>query len=263
MDDSDRVIFTEGEFYQGHFDSREYFSAYYSSPSSGDDFLPFVLQKLHETFSSGNIKGKKLIDIGCGPTIHGIISASKYFEEIVVSDFTDSNRREIEKWLRNEEGCFDWRPTIEFVCELEGGSTSPEEVEQRLRQIVKQVRRCDVRQENPFHPLTMETADCILSSLCLEAACKDLETYRRALRSIAALLKPGGVLVLIGVLNESFYFVGQEKFSCLVLSQSFIEETLRNLGFSIKQVNTMHTKETDKEYYDAEAFFYLVAQKTK
>ncbi|XP_064158166.1 nicotinamide N-methyltransferase-like isoform X2 [Anguilla rostrata] len=262
MDDSDRVIFTEGEFYQGHFDSRAYFSAFYSSPSSGDDFLPFVLQKLHETFSSGNIKGKKLIDIGCGPTIHGIISASKCFEEIVVSDFTDSNRREIEKWLRNEEGCFDWRPTIEFVCELEGGR-SPEEVEQRLRQIVKQVRRCDVRQENPFHPLTMEPADCILSSLCLEAACKDLETYRRALRSIAALLKPGGVLVLIGVLNESFYFVGQEKFSCLVLSQSFIEETLRNLGFSIKHVNTQHAKETDKVYSDAEAFFHLVAQKTK
>ncbi|XP_035242317.1 nicotinamide N-methyltransferase-like [Anguilla anguilla] len=263
MDDSDHVTFTESEFYQRHFDSREYFKAYYRGPNSGEEFFPFLLQQLNETFSSGNIKGKKLIDIGCGPTIHGLISASKCFEEIVVSDFTDSNRREIEKWLRNEEGCFDWRPTIEFVCELEGGSRSPEEVEQRLRQIVKQVRRCDVRQENPFHPLTMEPADCILSSFCLEAACKDLETYRRALGSTVALLKPGGVLVLISALNASFYFVGQEKFSCLFLSESFIKETLRNLGFSVKQANSVHTKETNKGFYDAEAVFYLVAQKTK
>ena len=69
---------------------------------------------------SGNLKGKKLIEIGSGPTIYGLISASKYFEEMVVSDFTDSNRREIEMWLRNEEGCFDWRPVIQLVCELEG-----------------------------------------------------------------------------------------------------------------------------------------------
>ena len=69
---------------------------------------------------SGNLKGKRLIDIGCGPTIYGIISASKCFEEIVMSDIADGNRREIEKWLRNEEGCFNWRPIIQFVCELEG-----------------------------------------------------------------------------------------------------------------------------------------------
>ncbi|KAJ8368553.1 hypothetical protein SKAU_G00085810 [Synaphobranchus kaupii] len=260
MGDSDHKTFTEGEFYQRHFDNREYLRSFYRAP---DDVSSFMLRHLNETFSSGNIKGSRLIDIGSGPTIHGLISASKYFEEIMVSDFTDSNRREIEKWLNKEEGRFDWSPTIQFVCELESRSRSSEEVEQRLRQAVKQVLRCDVRQENPFHPLTVEPADCILSSLCLEAACKDLETYRRALQSIAALLKPGGVLVLIGVLNESFYIVGQQRFSCLVLSQSFIEETLRDLGFSIKQVNILPSKESEKEIYDAEAFFYLVAQKTK
>ncbi|XP_061098736.1 nicotinamide N-methyltransferase-like [Conger conger] len=217
------------------------------------------------TFTEGNLKGSKLIEVGCGPTIYSLISASKCFEEIVVSDFTDSNRREIEKWLSNQEGCFDWLPTIQYVCELEGRSRSPEEVERRLRQIMKQVLRCDVRQENPFHPLTMEPVDCVLSSLCLTAACKDMETYRLALRGIAALLKPGGTLVLTDVLNASFYFVGQSRFSTLDISQSFIEETLRDLGFSIQQVNILATRKGDTETFkfDAKELFYLVAQKTK
>ncbi|KAJ8368554.1 hypothetical protein SKAU_G00085820 [Synaphobranchus kaupii] len=231
MGDSDHITFTAGEFYQIHFDSREYLNSYYRSPQTCYDFFPFVLRHLNET--DGNIKGNKLIEIG-----------------------------KIEDWLNKEEGCFDWSPTIQFVCELEGRSRSPEEVEQRLRQIVKQVLRCDVRQENPFHPLTMEPADRILSSFCLDSACEDLETYRRALQSIAALLKPGGALVLFGVFNASFYFVGHQRVFCLVLSQSLLE-ALRDLGFSIKQVNILPGKESQKVLFDAEEMYHLVAQKTK
>ncbi|XP_061073747.1 indolethylamine N-methyltransferase-like [Conger conger] len=263
MADSDHVTFTEGTFYQGHFDSRAYIKNYLTVSGECPKVLAFLLRCLHETFASGNLKGKKLIEIGCGPTVYCLISASKYFEEMVMSDFTDCNRREVEMWLKNEEGCYDWRPVIQFVCDLEGRSRSPEEVEQRMRQAVKQVLKCDVREKNPFHPLTMEPADCIVSSLCLESACKDQETYRRALGSIAALIKPGGALVLIGVLNETFYLVGQHRFSCLVLSQSIIEEILRDLGFSIKQVNIQLTDGSEKEFCDAESFFHLVAHKTK
>ncbi|KAJ8378595.1 hypothetical protein AAFF_G00238070 [Aldrovandia affinis] len=114
--------------------------------------------------------------------IHSLISACVYFEEIVVSDFTDSNCREIERWLRKEGSCFDWNPIIQFVCDLEGKSRSPEEVEQWLRQTVKQVLKCDVQLTNPFHPLTVELADCLTASLCLEAACQNLEMYRCALQ---------------------------------------------------------------------------------
>ncbi|KAF5905462.1 nicotinamide N-methyltransferase-like, partial [Clarias magur] len=66
------------------------------------------------------IKGRRLIDVGSGPTIHAVISACEHFDELVLSDFADRNREEIEKWLKNEEGCFDWKPIIEYVCKLDG-----------------------------------------------------------------------------------------------------------------------------------------------
>ncbi|KAJ8256669.1 hypothetical protein COCON_G00188210 [Conger conger] len=260
--DSQEVKFTDGPFYEKHFDSREYLKAFAVDPSTRHGFLPFVLRHLHNTFSTGDLKGKKLIGLGSGPSIYIIISARKCFEEIVLSDFTTGNRREIEKWLKNDEGSFDWHPIIKFVCELEGKSRSPEEVEQKLRKIV-QFLKCDVTLENPFQPEMMEPVDCITSSLCLEAACKDLETYRRAVGSIAALLKPGGTLMLTGILNQSYYFVGKQRFDCLVLTQSMVEETVKGQGFSIKLVDIQPATEEEKAGCDGDPFFYLVAQKTE
>lgn len=66
------------------------------------------------------LRGDTLIDVGCGPTIYQLLSACEHFQEIIALDYTDQNRRELEKWLKKEAGAFDWRPVVEYVCELEG-----------------------------------------------------------------------------------------------------------------------------------------------
>ncbi|XP_051982565.1 nicotinamide N-methyltransferase [Xyrauchen texanus] len=257
------VNFTEGEFYQGHFDSRAYVQNFYSCPrghSDEKDFLSFVLGCLSRTFSTGKHKGQRLIDVGSGPTIHSVISACDFYEEIVLSDFTDNNRREIENWLKHEDGCFDWKPVLRYVCELEG--KSPSDLETKLKQRIKKVLKCDVRLENPFYPNTLEPADCVITSLCLEAACKDIETYHYALHGISKLLRPGGLLVMVGVLGETFYKVDEQLFSCLRLSQSNIEDALHGLGLSVHEFNILKAEDWENSSVsDFEAVFQLVAQK--
>ena len=66
------------------------------------------------------LRGDTLIDVGCGPTIYQLLSACERFREIIALDYTDQNRRELEKWLKNEAGAFDWSPVVKYVCELEG-----------------------------------------------------------------------------------------------------------------------------------------------
>ncbi len=148
---SEFTTFTEGEFYEGHFDSRAYVKSFYSCSSGHADeknYLTFALRCLSRVFSAGkqslsiesldldvlfflnnfdtNVcfkgehKGKRLIDVGSGPTIHSVLSACEHYDEIVLSDFANNNRREIEKWLKNQEGCLDWKPMLQYVCELEG-----------------------------------------------------------------------------------------------------------------------------------------------
>ncbi|XP_055068489.2 nicotinamide N-methyltransferase [Misgurnus anguillicaudatus] len=261
---SECVSFTEGEFYDVHFDSRAYVKNFYSCPrghSDEKDFLTFVLRSLSRVFSTGEHKGKLLIEVGSGPNIHSVLSACEHYDEIVLSDFADNNRREIEKWLINQEGCVDWTPILKHVCELDG--KSPSDLEALLRQRVKKVLKCDVRLENPFYPHTLEPADCVITSLCLEAACKDIQAYRQALHGLTKLLRPGGLLVMIGVLGETFYKVNEQSFSCLKLSQRDIEEALRGAGFSIHEFNILPAEDPkSNSVSDFEAVFHLVANKS-
>lgn len=255
--------FTEGEFYQEHFDSRAYVKDFYSCPGGHSDeknFLTFVLRCFSRVFAAGEHKGRMLIDVGSGPTIHSVLSACQHYDEIVLSDFSDSNRGEIEKWLENQVGCLDWKPVLQHVCEMEGKSQS--DLEAALKQRVKKVLKCDVRLENPFCPHTLEQADCVITSLCLEAACKDIHSYCHALHGLTKLLHPGGLLIMVGVLGETFYKVNEQLFSCLKLSKHDIEEAFQGSGLSIHEFNILPAEDRENNFVsDFEAVFHLMATK--
>lgn len=259
---SECTNFTEGEFYQAHFDPRAYVRNFYSSPrghSDEKDFLTFVLGVFSRLFSTGKHRGQRLIDVGSGPSIHCVISACTHYDEILLSDFSDNNRREIDKWLKNQEGCLDWSPILQHVSKTEG--KRPSDLEATLKQRIKKVLKCDVRLENPFDPLTLEPADCVITSLCLEAACKDMQIYRQALHGLTKLLCPGGLFVMVGVLSETFYKVDEQLFSCLSLKQNYIEEALKGFGFSIQEFNVLPAEDQNNSVSDFEAVFVLVATK--
>ncbi|XP_074833156.1 nicotinamide N-methyltransferase-like [Carettochelys insculpta] len=231
--------FTGGETYQKDFDPAVYLQTYCSFGSSlcpGNEILELILKTLFKIFISGGLKGDTLIDIGSGPTIYQLLSACENFKEIVASDYTEQNRRELEKWLKKEPGAFDWTPVVKYVCELEGDRERWDEKEEKLRKKVKQVLKCDVSKSNILAPVSLPQADCLLSTLCLEAACKDLNSYHAALKNISSLLKPGGHLVMVTVLKETYYMVGQRRFSCLYLEKESVVEGLRAAGFDVQYV---------------------------
>ncbi|XP_010869295.2 nicotinamide N-methyltransferase [Esox lucius] len=255
-----------GENHQARFDPKTYFDYCYqfaTVPGQKDNrrFVNFVLCQLSKTFSTGKYQGQRLIEVGTGPTVHTLISACQYYDEILASDYVDSNRSEIERWLRAEEGCFDWSAHMQYVCDLEGKRT-PQIIADTLRQKVKRVLKCDVCLENPFHPIKVPPADCVISSLCLEAACKDRESYRRSLSSVAGLLRSGGVLVLIGDLDENYYTVGEQRFACVNLNQEFITATLSELGLTVEEFNLQQAEDrTGNLKCDYAASFHLIAVK--
>ncbi|NWX42824.1 NNMT methyltransferase, partial [Steatornis caripensis] len=228
------ATFTGADVYQRSFDPREYLKEFYSlSEGQPNVFLMQNLRSLHEMFSLDGLRGDTLIDVGCGPTIYQLLSACERFQEIIALDYTDQNRRELEKWLRDEAGAFDWRPVVKYVCELEGDREKWAEKEETLRRKVRRVLKCDVTAANPTGPVSLPPADCVVSTLCLEAACKDLATFRGALRNVGALLKPGGHLVLLTVLRETYYAFNQQVFSCLRLERNTVEEAVEGAGFDV------------------------------
>ncbi|XP_076976666.1 indolethylamine N-methyltransferase [Tamandua tetradactyla] len=237
--------FTGGDEYQKYFLPRDYLATFYSfdqGPLPEAEMLKFNLECLHKTFGPGGLKGETLIDIGSGPTIYQVLAACESFRDITLSDFTDRNRAELEKWLQKDPGAYDWSPAVKFACELEGDSGRWQEKEEKLRAAVKRVLKCDANLGNPLAPATLPPADCVLTLLAMECACRSLGAYRAALRNLSSLLKPGGHLVTTVTLGLSFYMVGEREFSCVVLEKEEVEQAVLDAGFDIEQL--LHTSQS-------------------
>nr|XP_003228834.1 PREDICTED: nicotinamide N-methyltransferase isoform X1 [Anolis carolinensis] len=257
--------FTGGEVYQKEFDPQAYLEFFkLESDSLGNEAVTFYLECFCKTFTPDFLKGDTLIDLGSGPCIFQFMSACESFENIIASDYVDGNLQEIEKWWKNKPGAFDWSSIGMYVCQLEGNRAKWPEKEAKLRRAIQQVLKCDVNQQNPMAPLRLPLVDCVLSTECLESACKDLASYKAALSNIGSLLKPGGHLVLSGLLESTFLVVGSQKFSILFLTEKFQREALAESGFTIIQYKTQ--RRIDKEMLDLcdfAAFYFIIAQKGK
>ncbi|XP_018427130.1 PREDICTED: nicotinamide N-methyltransferase-like [Nanorana parkeri] len=256
---------TSSQTYIDKFDPLDYYKAYYQSEGTiTEEWVDFVLRNLHETFTTGGVKGDLLIDFGAGPTIYHLLSACEAFNNIITSDFLEQNRTQLQKWLKKDPDALDWTHIVKRVCELEGNSDneSCKKKEEKLRRMVTKVLKCDALKENPYDPVKMPQADCLISCLCLEAACKDVESFTNVLRNFKSLIKPGGHIVLQSVLNCTYYFVGQNKFFCLPISRKELEAAFKEAGYEIMKIKVIpFTKVPEKDVCDQDSYYFVHARK--
>ncbi|XP_012517249.1 PREDICTED: phenylethanolamine N-methyltransferase [Propithecus coquereli] len=226
------------------FEPRAYLRNNYAPPrgdlSSPDGVGPWKLRCLAQTFATGEVSGCTLIDIGSGPTIYQLLSACAHFEDITMTDFLEVNRQELGLWLREEPGAFDWSTYSQHVCLIEGKGESWQEKERQLRARVKRVLPVDVHQLQPLGAGSQAPlpADALVSTFCLEAVSPDLASFQRALDNITTLLKPGGHLLLIGAVEESWYLAGEARLAVVPVRKEEVREALVNSGYEVRDLRT-------------------------
>jgi hypothetical protein len=71
-------------------------------------------------FHLGTVKGRRLLDIGCGPNIHNVMPAAKWFDEIILSDYTPANLEAQKQWLRKDKDAADWTQFFKHYSKLDG-----------------------------------------------------------------------------------------------------------------------------------------------
>lgn len=77
-------------------------------------------------------------------------------------------------------------------------------------------------------------ADCLVSSFCLESVSPNLAAFNRALGHIGRLLRPGGHLLLIGALGESYYLGGPGvKIPVVALNEAQVCSSLKENGYTL------------------------------
>ncbi|CAH1254998.1 INMT [Branchiostoma lanceolatum] len=198
-----------------------------------DCFQVFVMKNLHETFQSGVFQGRRLLDLGTGPSIMSLLSASKYFPEITCSDSSQVNRDELQKWLDGDPDVFDWTPYLQYASKLEGNSYTPDDIASRVRAAVKAVIPCDVTQSSPLSS-RVDPFDIVGSFFHAEFACTTSDQYCAAVKNMTSLLKHGGGLIISGDFKNN-PIAGKEDFSA-TFNADLLRETLASCGFTDVEV---------------------------
>lgn len=223
------------------FDPAAYLQYNYTPPRADferkDSIVPWKLACLHRAFTEGDVSGDLLIDVGSGPTLYQVLSGCEIFNKVLLTDFLEVNRQELKSWLQGQGSSLDWTPYLQHVCKLEGrGPSEWAEKAAKLREVVSDVLPIDVHRAQPMAPdaLPSAGADCLVSCFCLESVSPDLPAFTRALGHIGKLLRPGGHLLLIGALGESYYFGGPGvKIPVVPLDEAQVCVSLKENGYSL------------------------------
>ncbi|KAG0431459.1 hypothetical protein HPB47_021778 [Ixodes persulcatus] len=167
-------------------------------------------------------QGKTLLEVGVGPLVWYSFMSSNRFNDIVLSDLVEDNRKELEKWLNKSEDAIDWTYRAEQVAALEG---------------------------------FRETFDVVLSCNCLEGATADHESFRSVVKNVGSLVKPGGLFLLGGLGGLKSYFMGNANFIMANVTEDVIKEAVTDAGFQLELYRTKNTEIAG----NAGAFAFILA----
>lgn len=192
---------------------KDYLSEYYS------EILPderFTLEFLVETVRKLSPVSLSL-DFGSGPVIPHIFPLIPKTEEIHMSEFVSSNRRELEKWLKNDPEAHNWRDfTLEtLTCEgVNPTNYNAHQREQEARRVVTKILSGDVTSSDPIGPISRGCYPLVSALYCAEAVSSNHQIWHNNIKNIMSLVKPGGTLILAACGLCDYYQVGKNRFPC-------------------------------------------------
>ncbi|XP_075696822.1 nicotinamide N-methyltransferase-like [Rhinoderma darwinii] len=247
------------------FDSRQYLEHYFSDKPGmvfGDDFLNFLIDNLRQVFAVGQINGDILIDLSTGSFIHHLYSACEFFKNIIVLKVNNRCIMELKRWVDERTGAFYWGHTSTLLKEKEENSDQFEDKDGKLRSAIQHIVNYNLEKENMTDPLVLPPADCVISAWLLDVISKNQDDYIRYLRKFSGLLKPGGHLIIIGVLDATFFTVGKDKLHVFRYDESFARKVLVGEGFIIDYCKVKE-RTAVSDIADYKAVIFIAAHKEK
>ncbi|XP_044138042.1 nicotinamide N-methyltransferase-like [Bufo gargarizans] len=223
-------------YHKDSFDSRELLEVYFSDEDEivfRDDTLLFPIESLRKTFASGHINGEILIDLSIGSIPHHLYSCCEFFKDIIVLKASDRCIMELKRWVNAHTGAFDWSHAAKLHVDTEGNSDELQEKNEKLKSAIHQIVKCDLEKPNITGLIVLPPADCVISAWLLDAVCKEKEDYIRYLSKFSGLLKPEGHLILIGVVDATFFTNKKDRFHLFNYNERFAREAVEGAGFVI------------------------------
>ena len=132
-------------------------------------------------------------------------------------------------------------------------------LEQRVRAAVRGVVHCDATMD-PVVDYQNPTFDSMITTLCLEEACPIFEALKAAIAKLAAILKPGGHFIILSMLGETYYKVGEQMIKVTPYTEKQMKEAISGAGLSLKEQH-QYVRHSARDTCDYTMMLGLLAQK--
>lgn len=224
--------------YQASWSPRHYLEQYYSTGASRDDVAQarFAVDQLRKL----SAPLREALEVGCGPTLHHAFSLAPFVDHITLADYLPSNLEEARRWIDGDPRAFDWdlSMTGTLVAELDVDADVAvrllPERQRLLRARIRDYAAVDMLRDPPL--CEPRTFDLVASYYCLEALGLDLDGWRDSMRRLAALVAPGGALLLGAMRNAPIYRVFEQEYPVTRVNEDHFARMLPELGFEATSV---------------------------
>lgn len=179
---------------------------------------------------------ERAVDYGCGPTLHNAIAVAPYVGSLDMADWSADNLACVRRWVAREAGAGTWHHFTRYILECEGESI-PRAIaiarrEARARATISRLLRTDARDAAPLGPERVAHYDLLVTGYCLDCISGDPQVWRRAMRNVLALVRPGGALLLDALWRCTSYQVGERWFPSANVDVDDLRDCLLENGFA-------------------------------
>jgi phenylethanolamine N-methyltransferase len=212
------------------FRARDYLDEYYPDREIGRENVA-ALEFYH--LACRELSGQTWLEVGGGPTLYQLVSASARVRSIVFSDYVEENLASVGSWLQ-AEGPGRWHDYIDAALRLEGLLVPTRaDIDQRarlMRNKITELRRLDIK--DPVSLADLEDRfDVVNSSFCIDSVTNDIQEWQVLLGRLDGAVRTGGTLILCSLGGSTAYQVGGEIFPAVDLDEELILASLADLGY--------------------------------
>lgn len=221
-----------------NFPAKAYLEEYFSKNGPENRALLSFLHNAYKTVPHCN----SLIEIGGGPTIYQLISASEKVDFIIFSDFAQSCREEVRKFLQKDKNTFNWNPFIKYVLQLEDKNPSESliaDYKERIRSKIKVIIPCDIRNKDPLFPIWCPQFDILSMHSVPDAISETEQEFIQNTKNPLVLLKQGGYFFSMFVKNAKNWKCGDKWYPSFPVDEQYIKNLFPQLGLSLKNISTV------------------------
>ncbi len=218
-------------FYE--FPARAYLEKYYSAVGPENEAF---MRSITDYLARRSVATDTVIEVAGGPCLYALMSImacrDRPFRHLTFTDIGWKNLREVENWLQDNAGQFDYAPLLSWL-RAEGGIVEDRIVDS-LRDSTWELVEFDWRR--PVPDAWRAGYDVVSCHFFAESATNDEDELIAFLRKLRRLGRPGATLLASFMCRSAGYTIGQREFPAFSIDEHSILGYLERAGIVLEDV---------------------------